>query len=163
MADLFSLVSAAAGLLDITVRLVNYARELKKGGATIQQELDSLIEKACMLELVCNAVTQTYDRTITRPHKKDAVSNGSYQSTKAAHILWHSLARMVSQCRLIVDRIFHILEDICQPSQQTFSKHVDLLVKTHRKRSKEEDLRRCQSELSTYHSSIQITLAIINW
>ncbi|TGJ81449.1 hypothetical protein E0Z10_g7321 [Xylaria hypoxylon] len=162
MADIFSLVSAAAGLLDVTLKLVNYARELRRGGATIQKELDSLIEQACLLERVCDAVNHSYNRSVLRLQMKEQEEVSHDKSTNATRAMWKDLARMVSHCRLVVERIYKILEDICQPPQQSLSKHVDKFVRVHRKRSKEEDLRQCQRELSMYHGSIQLTLAIIN-
>ncbi|KAI0532281.1 tetratricopeptide repeat domain-containing protein [Xylaria digitata] len=162
MADIFSTVSAAAGLLDVTLRLVNYARELRKGGAIIQRELDYLIEEARMLEGVCKAVNHTYDRSVVRLQKGGQEQSSHGQSSNATQTMWQDLARMVIHCRLIVERIHNILEDICQPPPHSLSEPVDKLVRVHRKRSKEEDLRQCRSELSLYHSSMQLTLAIIN-
>ncbi|KAK5635715.1 hypothetical protein RRF57_011427 [Xylaria bambusicola] len=162
MADIFSLVSATAGLLDITVRLVKYARELKRNGATIQKDLDSLIEEAGILEQVCNAVNHTYRRSVSRLQKEEQEENSYGQSIDATQDLWQDLARMVSHCRLIVQRIYDILGDIGQPPPKSLPKRVDNLVRVHRKRSKEEDLRQCRSELSLYQGSMQLVLAIIN-
>jgi hypothetical protein len=162
MAELFSLVSAAAGLLDVTVRLVKYARELKKGAATIQTELDSLIEQACMLERVCNTINYTYNTTISRSLEKDQDYSRHDQASNVTRTMWEDLARMISHCRVVVQKIYTILEDICRPPQQSLSKHVDTLVRVRRKRSKEDDLRQCQRELSMYYGSIQLILTIIN-
>ncbi|KAJ2993108.1 hypothetical protein NUW58_g1946 [Xylaria curta] len=162
MAELFSLVSAAAGLLDVTLRLVNYARELKKGGATIQKDLDSLIETACVLEQVCNAISYTYDRNISRLQAKEQGQDVHDQFSRATRVMWDDLARMMNHCRVIVGRICEILKQICQPPQQRISKHVDKFVRVHRKRSKEEYLQQCRRELSMYHGSMQLVLTIIN-
>ncbi|KAI0810717.1 tetratricopeptide repeat domain-containing protein [Xylaria sp. FL0064] len=143
MAEVFSLLTATAGLLDVTTRLVKYVIALKNGSITIQQELDSLIDQASTLQAVCNAISHSYcERSISRSQEK-APEQGN-----TAECLWQDLARMVSHCQLIVERIHNILEDICQPPPQ-------------KKRAKEDDLKMCRSELSIYHSSMQIILSII--
>ncbi|KAI0200714.1 tetratricopeptide repeat domain-containing protein [Astrocystis sublimbata] len=166
MADIYSVVSATAGLLDITVRLVKYARELKRSSGTIEGELDSLIEEARMLEGVCNIVNASYDRSFSRSQRQHSEKRSGGRSPDATQGLWQGLwqdiAQIISHCRLIVQRIYDILIDISQPPPQGLPKHADKLVKAHRKRSKKQDLQQCRSELSLYHSSMQLVLAIIN-
>ncbi|KAI1176241.1 tetratricopeptide repeat domain-containing protein [Nemania sp. FL0916] len=162
MAEVFSVVSAAAGLLDVTLRLVNYARELKKGTASIEKELDSLIEQACMLEQVCNAVKYSHERSMSRMEKRKEEQNGREQSNNAIRTMWDHMARSINRCQTLVEEIRQILQDICQPHHQGFSKRLDALGKVHRRRVNEGDLQKCQNELSAHHSSIQILLTVIN-
>ncbi|KAI0452855.1 tetratricopeptide repeat domain-containing protein [Xylaria acuta] len=162
MAELFSLVSAAAGLLDVTLRLVNYARELKRGAATIQKELDSLIEEACALEQVCNAVNYTYNRNVLNTQEKEPHQSSHDQSNNGTRVIWEGLNGMMSHCRVIVETLYEILREICQPSQQSLSRHTAVLKTVRKKQSKEEQLRECRRQLFIYHSSMQILLTIIN-
>ncbi|KAI1361511.1 P-loop containing nucleoside triphosphate hydrolase protein [Xylaria arbuscula] len=161
MADIFSVVSATAGLLDITVRLVKYARELQKGSGTIQGELKSLIDEADILEGVCNAVSYAYNQSVSRLQKEGPRQRKWDQSTETIQGLWQQLARIITHCHRIVQKIYDILKDISQPTPQSLSKHVDRLVKAHRKRSKEEDLQQCRREFSLFQSSMHLFLSLI--
>ncbi|KAI1752090.1 tetratricopeptide repeat domain-containing protein [Xylaria castorea] len=162
MAEIFSAISAAAGLLDVTVRLVSYARELKKGCATIQKELDSLIQEACALERVCNAVNYTYNRNVLDTQEKGPEQSSDDQSNQATRMMWEDLDSMVCHCRGIVDKLYEILEEISQASQHSFSRHLGKISTVEKKRGKEDELRQCRRELFIYHSSMHLILGIIN-
>ncbi|KAI5924026.1 tetratricopeptide repeat domain-containing protein [Camillea tinctor] len=162
MADAYSIATASIGLLDVTIRLLKYVKALKDGSTTIQEELDSLEGEVTMLEQVCNAVNFTYEKSVSISLELSPQRIRPGQSSNATGIMWAGLAQMVKHCHVIVERIHKTLEDICQMPKRSFSKHVDTMVRVHRKRSKEESLRHCRSELAMYQGSIQLILTIIN-
>lgn len=159
MAEVFAIVSAAAGLLDVTVRLVNYVKILKRGSATILEDLEALEQEVSMFEQVCTAINVALNSRVSKSQKLGPGQKDHDYSGEALGPMWAGVARMMKQCRITVEKIYATLTDICE--EPTFSKHVATLAKVHRKRSKEEDLRRCRSDLVMYHGSIQLILTII--
>ncbi|KAI8625466.1 tetratricopeptide repeat domain-containing protein [Xylariaceae sp. FL1651] len=162
MADVFSIVTGAAGLLDVCVRLGSYIQEVKNEGTTIQQDLDSLLNEIVTLQQVHEAINHAYNKRISTPRGAFKSPSSHDLSPNATDTLWQALGRAIKHCHVIVERIYNILEEICQTSQSGFSRHVDTVKKVHRKRSREENLRRYRVELGMYHSSIQTFLTLIN-
>ncbi|KAI0538600.1 tetratricopeptide repeat domain-containing protein [Xylaria digitata] len=161
MADIFSIVTGTAGLLDTCVRLTVYIKEIRKDGAFIQQDLDALLSEVVALQQVNDAISSAFDKHASMRQAHQPKSDNAYTSN-ANDILWKALGRSIEHCHVIVQRIYNILEAICQKSRLSSVKGLDTITKVRRKRSKEEDLRRCRSELAMHHYSIQMFLTLIN-
>ncbi|KAI1310866.1 tetratricopeptide repeat domain-containing protein [Xylaria venustula] len=160
--DVFSVVTGAAGLLDICTRVVIYVKELKNDGASIQEEVDSLMNEVVTLQLVHDAVSQAYNKRVSMAQRSIQDPTSHSLSPKITDRLWEALGRTIKHCHAIVERIYNILQAICEPSRLGSSKGVETISRVYRKRSKEEDLRRCERELTMHHYTVQMFLTLIN-
>ncbi|CAJ2507306.1 Uu.00g084920.m01.CDS01 [Anthostomella pinea] len=156
MAEAFGIITGAAGLIDVCIRLGIYVREVRKGATTIQQELDSLLKEVSLLETISKAVKDTYiieSRNLpASPRTGPPYDTAGFVNTPP-HV-WKDFGRTIDHCSVIIAKLYEIVKEICGSE--------NVLKRVHKRRSKEDDLRRCKSELVLYYGHIQILFSIIS-
>ncbi|ORY01656.1 tetratricopeptide repeat domain-containing protein [Clohesyomyces aquaticus] len=154
MADPFSIVASTASIVDICVRLVCYLKDVQKGVATIQADITSLVHEVEALEAISTSILQIFNGTpfATPEHGQHDLQEG----------LWNKVKRTLEDSEDLVAKLETIVKDIYGKNGQTVSGSRDALGKSHRRRSKESELRQCRDQLATFQNVLQILLAFIN-
>ncbi|KAF2197372.1 hypothetical protein GQ43DRAFT_484192 [Delitschia confertaspora ATCC 74209] len=154
MADPFSIVAGAASLVDICIRLTNYLRDVHKAAGTIGDDTDSLIHEVHALNTISSSIHQAFSAHL-------AANPWNGPSEKEAD-LWKHVSQTLQDCQGVARRLEAIVKDIYGKTGPTVQSFRDAVVKAHRRRNKEGDLRQCRDQLTMYHSGLQILLGSIS-
>ncbi|KAI0399300.1 tetratricopeptide repeat domain-containing protein [Xylaria palmicola] len=154
MADPFTIVTGVASVLDICTRLVHYIIELKRDGATVQQELDSLMIEIAGLEKVHNAIDAACKKHAPAPTAPTRPRDNGTSPSNDTGSVWEHLERTVQNCHTILQETYSILADICK------SKHT--IKRVHALRSHANVLQQRRLQLVMYHDVIQMYLILLN-
>ncbi|KAH9908661.1 hypothetical protein F4778DRAFT_776945 [Xylariomycetidae sp. FL2044] len=154
MAEVNSLISASAGLIDVTAKLLEYVNELRKGCATIDEDLDALAKEMATLKQIAVAVEDA--RRSQRELPLQTISDAT-----ADHIAvsWQHLGQTMDQCTAVVEKVHTILSEIHR--SPPISSKLENWARVHRQRSSRSDLDSYRNQIMTYHSSIHILLSLV--
>ncbi|KAF2477702.1 uncharacterized protein BDR25DRAFT_275038 [Lindgomyces ingoldianus] len=154
MADPFSIVASTASIADICIRLVRYLKDVKKGAATIEDDITSLVQEVEALDAISTSIQQTF--------KEHPTSPTAYGQRDKSEDLWMHIKRTLQDCKALAKKLETIVQNIYGKSGPTVSGFRDAVAKSHRRRGKEGDLRQCRDQLATFQNVLQILLAFIN-
>lgn len=154
MADPFSIVASTASIADICIRLVRYLKDVQKGAATIEDDIKGLIREVEALHAVSYAIEKT--------SKEHPSSPPAYSKDEHQEDLWKHVKRTLENCQTVTERLENIAKEIYGKSGPSVNSLRDAVVKSHRRRSKEAELRQCRDQLTTYQNGLQLLLASIN-
>lgn len=154
MADPFSsILTGAAGLADVCLRLANFLKHANDGFRVVDQELEDLSKEIESLRSVNDLVQCSYSEKFTYE------TNSDYQQVLSTN--WCAAEQTLESCRSIVEQIEAILKEVVVIGS---GKHIklDQIRKWLKQQSKEEALSTLRGKLQKHQSGLQLSLSAIN-
>ncbi len=109
-------------------------------------------------------ISREYESFWVNYQAEPIFSGSSPKSLGSTDSLWAHLGRIIQDCLRLVDKLDDIVLDICGQSGRATAGLRDAYGKVTRKKSKEDDLRQCRSQLSsTCASIIQRVVLLCRW
>ena len=160
MAEPFSIITAAAGLIDVCWRFGCYLQNVRAGAAKIEDEIERLWRDIGALRAVNETVQASYQAL---PSYLDS----EFQRSEHVDRLWRNVSSNLESCRLVVEELEALVTDIVgkepQKDEHKILRKLGGFRKQLRKQSREGDFDRLRGRLNTYQSTIQLMLDLIIW
>ncbi|KKY32744.1 putative tetratricopeptide repeat domain-containing protein [Diaporthe ampelina] len=142
MADPFSIVSAAAGLADIVVRLTKYIRQIQKAIGTIEADINDLVNELESLNSVCQLL------------------ESRFVAVEPTVDVTQALGRTLENCKHVVAKLESLIEEIYGKWDGSTTGFRDKVAKAMRNNSRQTALNSYRSQITLWQSSIQLLLMI---
>lgn len=168
MADAFSIVSAAAGLADVVVRLTKYIRQIHKAVGTVEADINDLLQELESLSSVCLLLENRYAGVGSpQPSPRSISSNDSNLSgrtlctTTAPTVdATQVLGRTLENCKHVVAKLEALVQEIYGKWEGSTTGLRDKVVKAMRNNSRQTALNGYRSQITLWQSSIQLLIMI---
>ena len=168
MADPFSIVSAAAGLADIVVRLTKYIRQIQKAIGTIEADINDLVNELESLNSVCQLLESRFVAVGSpEPSPRSISSHDSNLSgrtlctiTEPTVDVTQALGRTLENCKHVVAKLESLIEEIYGKWDGSTTGFRDKVAKAMRNNSRQTALNSYRSQITLWQSSIQLLLMI---
>lgn len=168
MADPFSIVSAAAGLADVVVRLAKYIRQIHKAMGTIEADISDLVNELESLESVCRILKSRFGAIDSpEPSWEPISSNDSILSgrtlctiTEQPAEVTQVLGRTLENCKHVVGKLESLIEEIYGKEEGSATGFRDKVAKAMRINSRQTALNSYRSQITLWQNSIQLLLMI---
>jgi hypothetical protein len=139
-------VSSTVSLIDVSVRLVKFLKEVNDDRKTIDKEIQSLLRDVTAIKAVTVAIKETFENDL--PKETSDGQEGNSESTD----LWQNVSRTISDCEKVMLGLEGVIKEIHGKVGPQASSPVDTLGKLRRKRSKEPELHRYRERLAMFQS-----------
>lgn len=160
MAEPFSIITAAAGLIDLCWRFGCYLQNVQARAAKIDHEIERLLHDIEALRAVNETVQASYQAL-------PSCLDSEVQRSEHVDRLWRNVSSNLESCRLVVEELEALVTSIVgrEPpkDEHKILRKLDGFKKQLRKQSREGDFDRLRRRLSTYHRTIQLMLDLIIW
>jgi len=154
MADPLSIIASTASIADICVRLASYLRNVQKATETIEDDIAALIHEVEALDAITISVQKSF--------KDDIFTNAGSEDPEKENHLWKHVRQTLSNCKSTTEGLETIVVELYGKTGPAVTGFRDAVIKSHRRKNKEGDLRNCRDQLATYQNVLQILLASIN-
>ncbi|KAH7313318.1 tetratricopeptide repeat domain-containing protein [Stachybotrys elegans] len=156
MADPFSVIAGAIGVIDVCIRLSDNIRQLQNDIKVIEGELSKLLQDIDGLQQLCNTVESTF---ISRFDEASACSP-EYEAVTTN--LWTHLGKALKNCLSVLAKLEAMIEDFqgtpAQSAPNAFGRTVGMVL---RKKKREREFSDCRAQLGTYQNALQLVLTTI--
>jgi hypothetical protein len=156
MADPFSILTGAAGLADVCIRLAKFLKDANDGFRAVDQELEDLLKEIASLQ----SVNESIDELVKRSPQDGSPSKADPHLQKILDTNWRATSITLSSCQLIVERIETILKDVVSSGG---GKHVkrDQVRKWLKQQSREGELNTLRGKLKEHQLALQLSLSTV--
>ena len=154
--DPFSIIAGTAGLLDVSVRLIAYLKEVEEAAGKVDEEISNLSHEIDSLVSVNDSIEHLWLAT-----------HGSVpgvSSEDAAHVedSWKRLGCLLQDCRVEARKLEKYLEEVVGKHGSKVTGKWDGIKKHLRRHAKDEDYQQVRDRLSNHRDGIQILLGTLN-
>ena len=155
--DPFSIISGTAGLLDISLRLIVYLKEVEEAAERVDEEIASLSQEIDTLVSVNDSIERLWLST------RESVPGISFKDASCVEDTWKKLGSLLWDCRLEANKLEQYLKEIVGKSGSKVTMGKWDGIKKHLRRSaKDGDYQLVRDRLSNHRDGIQILLATLN-
>lgn len=150
MIDPVSILAAGFSIVDVTLRVINYLKDIKAATDTIDDDIEGLIDEVTALMTVHEQLEQVYLKNIN----DDALE-------EKEKILWVKLAQTLKGGRNLTQKLDVAIRKFYGENLIVTGRR-DALFKQYRKRSRNGIISGLRSQINTYHGALNIWLANIS-
>jgi len=150
--DPFSIAVGTVSLLDVCCRFIAYIRDFREALASVDKDLDLLLEELQAVTLVTTSIKTVYDSYLSRT-SETSEAGGSH-----AGKLWQNVAKVLADCRVRVQKLVDLVENVKGREGPRISKRIDSFMKLLRKQSKEQEYQQFRRDLANYLNTLQMLL-----
>jgi hypothetical protein len=154
--EAFTILTGAAALLDISLRLVAHLREIQKSAERVDEEIASLSQEIESLVSVDDSIECLWLAT----HENDP----GVSAKDAAHVedTWKKLDGLLQECRVEATKLEQYLVEVVGKNGSRVTGKWDGLRKQMRRKEREGDYQLVRDRLSQHREGIQVLLATLN-
>lgn len=154
--DPFSIVVGTGALLQLSLQLGKYLKDVYEAAASFQEEIGSLLSEIQDLESVNKSIEHLY--------KIGVNSNTSGQSELPHQDLeiWQNAVKTLQNCSNTVKRLQTVLQVITGKSGLKVTGWGDGVKKALRKQARDGELNEIRLKLSAYRESLNVSLTLLN-
>ncbi|MCJ1248161.1 hypothetical protein MMC30_005378 [Trapelia coarctata] len=150
--DPFSIAVGTVSLLDVCCRFISYLRDFRGALASVDKELDFLLDDLQAVTLVTTSIKTVYDSYLTRASERPEASGGH------AGKLWRNVDQVLADCRARVQKLGDLVESIKWRDGSKISKRFDGFLKLLHKQSKEQEYQQFRRDLANSLDILQMLL-----
>lgn len=154
--DPFSIVVGVGSLLDITVRVVKYLKDVQEAAGLVEGEITSILTEIQALDSVNRSIKHLHEAEI------ESLPAGSLGLPDRDQELWQTTANNLQDCEGSVRRLQSVLETIAGRHGDKEAGWRDGIKKQLRMRSKDGELNRIRVQISVNRQSLHISLTMLD-
>lgn len=154
--DPFSILAGTAGLLDVTIRLISYLKEVNEAAGKVDEEIASLSAEINSLATVNDSIEELWLNTC------EDLPGISFKDTAYVEDTWKKLGGLLQDCRREAKHLEQYLKDIVGKNGPTVTGKWDGIKKYLRRQAKDEEYQKVRDRLSRHRDVIQILLGTLN-
>ena len=156
MADPFSIVSGAVGVIDVCWRVGKFLRDVKAATDRIESDIVGLISEVENARRVVESIRETFDRELS--------SSSSFETALPAELnrLWQNIRESFDDCQSVVEDLEALARQIYGKAGPKVHGRLDGLAKQSRKRDKTPLLQETRQRLSACIKGLQLLFTAIN-
>ncbi|KAG0649622.1 hypothetical protein D0Z07_4045 [Hyphodiscus hymeniophilus] len=154
--DPFSIIAGTAGLLDVSIRLVAYLREVEEAAGKVDEEIASLTQEIDTLASVNDSIERLWLNT------RERVPSPSFKDAAYVDDTWKKLGSLLHDCRAEAKKLEQYLEEVVGKNGSKVTGKWDGIKKHLRRHAKDADYQQVRDRLSTHRDAIQILLGTLN-
>jgi hypothetical protein len=166
MADPLSVIASTVSIADVCVRLAGYLRDVQKGSKGIKDEIEALLHEVEGFSAINTLVQSSFEELAPSSPESSPGSSPSRERPASrqshSHILWGRVKLILGDSCKATKRLESLVQDIYGKTGPCVQGKFDALKKSHRKTSKNEELRECRDQLTKYQIQLQLLLEFIN-
>lgn len=154
--DPFSIVVGTGALIQLSLQLGKYLKEVYEAAASFQEEIGSLLSEIQDLESV--------NKLIEHLHRSEVHGYTSGQSELPHQDLeiWQNTVKTLQNCSNTVKRLQNVLQVVTRKSGLKVKGWGDGVKKALRKQAKDGELNEIRLKLSAYRESLNVSLTLLN-
>ena len=153
MADPFSVAVGVASVVDLTIKVVRFINDTRKGTEAIDQDLESLVTDVKELQNICQLISNAFEDDMRAAGKTSAKANDTTAS------IWGATASALEGCRVALSRLHNMLGQV-KGADGTSA--WDKLRRHFRKMSKEEEFITIRQRIGSHQQVLEISLLTLN-
>jgi hypothetical protein len=154
--DPFSILRGSAGLLDTSIRVFTFLKQVQEGAGTVDEEIIALTQEINTLITVNDAVDALWQAN----HDSTPVS--LFEEAAETEELWKKLGNLLQSCRDTVERLEALLKEVVGKNGPNVSGKLDGIKKQLRRQSRDKDYAEVRLRLSSYQAGLQMLLSAIS-
>lgn len=150
--DPFSIIAGSAGLADVSIRLINFLRDVRRQSKDIEHEIDELVIEIQSLKGTGERFKELYER------------NAAFDSTPAADSkskLWKEVKVNLESLHSFVSKLDIQVKEICGANAKP-SGYLDATKKALRKRDRSMAMNDLRSKVKTSQRNLNSLLMMID-
>jgi flagellar capping protein FliD len=154
--DPFSILVGTAGLLDISIRLISYLKDVEEAAGKVDEEIRSLSKEINSLATVNESIEHLWLRT------RESVPGVSFKDAAYVGDTWKKLGGLLQDCRDKAKKLEQYLKEIVGKNGPNVTGKWDGIKKHLRRQAKDGEYQQVRDRLSRHRDVIQILLGTLN-
>ncbi|RDW80348.1 hypothetical protein BP5796_05046 [Coleophoma crateriformis] len=154
--DPFSITIGLASMLDITVRVIKYLKEVQEAAGVIGEELVSLANEIQALGSLGRSIQHLHDTEV------QSLLGGFADLPDRDQELWRLTSSNLQDCKTLVGRLRDLFTEIAGKHGDKVGGWADSIKKQLRKQSKDGELNKIRSQIIVSRQSLHISLTMLN-
>ena len=154
--DPFSIVVGVGSLIEMSLRLSKYLKNVHEAAASFEGEMESLVREIQDLDSVNKSIEQLH-RTETGIH-----TSGQTEIPRQDLEVWQNTAKTLQECSNTVQTLQRVLEVLTRKNGAKVTGWRDGIKKGLRKQSKDGELSQLRLRLSSHRESLSVSLTLLN-
>jgi len=154
--DPFSILAGTAGLLDVSIRVIQYLKQVEESAGKVEEDITALSQEINTLIIVNDSIETLWLANY------EAVPGSPFEDTTDVEDLWRKLASLLDECRKTAQNLEVLLIEVIGKSGPKVSGKWDGIKKQLRKESKERDYVDVRHRLSSYQAGLQMLLSALS-
>lgn len=154
--DPFSIVVGVGSLLQFSLELGKYLKDVHEAIASFEDEIGSFMREIQDLDSVNNSIEQLY-RTESANH-----IFGQTNLPRQDFEIWQNIVKTLQDCSKTIQTLQSVLEAITGKNGPKPTGWRDSIKKQLKKQAKDGELNHIRLKLSTYRGSLNVSLTLLN-
>ncbi|KAL8669814.1 MAG: hypothetical protein Q9168_005618 [Polycauliona sp. 1 TL-2023] len=154
--DPFSVIVGVGSLIDLSLRLGKYLKDLRESIALYEGEIESFLREIQDIDSVNNSIAQLYQtETVT-------TTLGHSEPPRQELEAWQNTFKTLRGCAATVEELQSLLTAITGKNGAKVAGLRDGIKKQLKKQSKDSELIRIRQKLSSHRESLNVSLTLLN-
>lgn len=153
--DPFSIIVGSASLIDLTIRVGRFLKEIHSAAENIGEDIISLSREIQALDMVNNSIQHLHEVEIGGLQGDRDVSDETRKK-------WNNTSQILQDCQTTVRRLEAVLEKIVGVEGALVLGRRDSIKKYLRMKSKDNDLIQIRRQLATHRDILQLSLTALD-
>lgn len=154
--DPFSIIAGSAGLLDVSIKLISYLKEIERAAGKVDEEIISLSREIEALVATNKSIEQFW-RLASNQAQDVELEDKSYVDS-----VWKELSGLLQDCGDEARKLEQCLEEIVGKNGPRVTGKWDGIKKHLRRQAKELEFQQVRSRLTRQRDEIRILLQTLN-
>ena len=152
--DPFSVVVGVGSLIDLSLRLGKFLKDVHASIALYEGEIESFLGEVQDLESVNKSIAELYQTETV------AIAHGHSEPQQLE--VWQNTLKTLRSCTISVEALQTLLNEITGKTGAKVAGLRDGIKKQLKKQSKDSELIRIRQQLSSHRESLSVSLTLLN-
>ena len=155
--DPFSLIVGVGSLVDLSIKLGKYLRDVREAVASFEEEMGFLLGVVESISSINKSIEDLY-----KAQAAEYIGRSGLQIPDQEYGVWQNIAKTLQSCSAIIQKLQDVLQAVVGKKDGKVAGVRDAIKRQLRKQARDGELSQIQIKLSSHRDFLNLSLTNLN-